>query len=189
MWDFTGANALLPWQRRPAVSRLKDSLLPGMSQGSPLHRSPHAPKEGISSLDQNHIQLNPHTPPPHKKSPTEGEEEGRLRRWCGRHTVISPFMALLISSQEATINIELLPCCSLQVGTHLSHPWPGWGERGAVHAFIIKVSWDALQHLEVWKQAFLREYAGIAPARKPAPLPADDLGDGAGVGVGRSRIR
>lgn len=40
-WDFTGANALLPWQRRPAVSLLKDPLLPRMSQGSPLHRSPH----------------------------------------------------------------------------------------------------------------------------------------------------
>lgn len=47
------------------------------------------------------------------------------------------------------------------------------GSTGEAHAFIIKVSWDALQHLEVLKQALLREYVGIAHARKLATLPAD----------------
>lgn len=66
-----------------------------------------------------------------------------------------------------------------------SHPRPcglyigggGWwcigGSTGEAHAFIIKVSWDALQHLEVLKRALLREYVGIAHARKLATLPAD----------------
>lgn len=58
-----------------------------------------------------------------------------------------------------------------------------WGDRvgastGEAHAFIIKVSWDALQHLEVLKRALLREYVGIAHARKLALLPADDLRNG-----------
>lgn len=54
------------------------------------------------------------------------------------------------------------------------------------HAFIIKVSWDALQHLEVLKRALLREYVGIARTRKLAPLPADDVrGRGGGGGCGR----
>lgn len=39
------------------------------------------------------------------------------------------------------------------------------------HAFIIQVSWDALEHLEVLKQALLREYVGIAPTCKLAMLP------------------
>ena len=47
------------------------------------------------------------------------------------------------------------------------------GSTGEAHAFIIKVSWDALQHLEVLKRALLREYVGIAHARKLATLPAD----------------
>lgn len=74
-----------------------------------------------------------------------------------------------------------------------SHPWPWcivyrrwgrWGGRstGEAHAFIIKVSWDALQHLEVLKRALLREYVGIAHTRKLASLPADD---GGGWGGGR----
>lgn len=46
---------------------------------------------------------------------------------------------------------------------------------GEAHAFIIKVSWDALQHLEVLKRALLREYVGIARTRKLAALPADDV--------------
>lgn len=104
-------------------------------------------------------------------------------------TVISPFMALLISSQDATINIELLRwlllCCSLQVRP-LAPPGPplpdlfdciwgigrGGGSTGEAHAFIIKVSWDALRHLEVLKRALLRVYVGIAQPRKLAPLPA-----------------
>ena len=49
----------------------------------------------------------------------------------------------------------------------------GWRSTGEAHAFIIKVSWDALQHLEVLKRALLREYVGIAHARKLATLPAD----------------
>lgn len=115
--------------------------------------------------------------------------------WGPRHTVISPFIALLISSQDATINIELLwcllLCCSPQVRTLAHTPglvdciyryggWGGWGwvdrvggSTGEAHAFIIKVSWDALQHLEVLKRALLREYVGIAHARKLATLPAD----------------
>lgn len=112
-----------------------------------------------------------------------------------RHTVISPFIALLISSQDATINIEsqwwLLLCCSLQVRTQAHTPGLGvlyiggggrWGGRstGEAHAFIIKVSWDALQHLEVLKRALLREYVGIAHTRKLAPLPADDVRRGGG---------
>lgn len=48
---------------------------------------------------------------------------------------------------------------------------------GEAHAFIIKVSWDALQHLEVLKRALLREYVGIARTRKLAALPADDVGE------------
>lgn len=125
-----------------------------------------------------------------------------------RHTVISPFIALLISSQDATINIEsqrwLRLCFSLQVGA-LAHT-PGLGvlyiggggeEAGQggrstreAHAFIIKVSWDALQHLEVLKRALLREYVGIAHTRKLAPLPADDVrgrGGGGGGGCGREK--
>ena len=52
----------------------------------------------------------------------------------------------------------------------------GGGEREAQgrcrrHAFIIKVSWDALQHLEVLKRTLLREYVGIAHARKLTTLP------------------
>lgn len=99
-------------------------------------------------------------------------------------TVISPFMALLISSQDATINIELLRwlllCCSLQVRplAHASRPcrlymgdWRGWRKHGEPHAFIIKVSWEALRHLEVLKRALLRVYVGIAQARKLALLP------------------
>lgn len=39
---------------------------------------------------------------------------------------------------------------------------PARGSTGEAHAFIIKVRWDALQHLEVLKWAFLRDYAGIA---------------------------
>lgn len=46
---------------------------------------------------------------------------------------------------------------------------------GEAHAFIIKVSWDALQHLEVLKRALRREYVGIARTRKLAALPADDV--------------
>lgn len=42
---------------------------------------------------------------------------------------------------------------------------------GEAHAFIIKVSWDALQHLEVLKRALLREYVGIARARKLGAAP------------------
>lgn len=51
----------------------------------------------------------------------------------------------------------------------------GGGGGGALeaHAFIIKVSWEALQHLEVLKRALLREYVGIAHARKLATLPTD----------------
>jgi len=45
--------------------------------------------------------------------------------------------------------------------------------QGEAHAFIIKVSWDALQHLEVLKRALLGEYVGIAHARKLATLPAE----------------
>lgn len=57
-----------------------------------------------------------------------------------RHTVISPFIALLISSQDATINIEsqrwLRPCFSLQVGALAHTPglgvlYIGGGEGGA----------------------------------------------------------
>lgn len=100
--------------------------------------------------------------------------------------MISPFIALLISSQDVTINIELLwwllLCCSLQVRTLAHTPglvdciWGGGGGTGSTgeaHAFIIKVSWDALQHLEVLKRALLREYVGIAYARKLATLPTD----------------
>lgn len=67
-----------------------------------------------------------------------------------------------------------------------------WGEggesgkgTGEAHAFIIKVSWDALQHLEVLKRALLREYVGIARTRKLATLPADDVGESGEVEGGR----
>lgn len=56
----------------------------------------------------------------------------------------------------------------------------GGGNTGEAHAFIIKVSWDALQHLEVLKWALLREYVGIAHARKLATLPADVRNRGTG---------
>lgn len=49
----------------------------------------------------------------------------------------------------------------------------GRGGTGEAHAFIIKVSWDALQHLEVLKRVLLWEYVGIANACKLATLPAD----------------
>lgn len=60
----------------------------------------------------------------------------------------------------------------------------GGGSTGEAHAFIIKVSWDALQHLEVLKRALLREYVGIAHARKLATLPTD-VRHGGGWGVWR----
>lgn len=99
--------------------------------------------------------------------------------------MISPFIAVLISSQDATINIEPVGlCCSLQVSTQAHTPLALWmcvcvcmeGCAGALctgeaHAFIIKVSWDALQHLEVLKRALLREYVGIARARKLGAAP------------------
>lgn len=80
-----------------------------------------------------------------------------------------------------------------------SHPWPrcivyrrrgGQGGRSTreAHAFIIKVSWDALQHLEVLKRALLREYVGIAHTRKLAPLPADDVRRRGGAG-GCGRVK
>lgn len=70
--------------------------------------------------------------------------------------------------------------------------WRGGRQGGRstreAHAFIIKVSWDALQHLEVLKRALLREYVGIAHTRKLAPLPADDVrGRGGGGGCGREK--
>lgn len=87
---------------------------------------------------------------------------------CGDpDTVISPFIALLISSQDATINIELpskLPLFSAPQVRPLAHTpslenciWGGENRRstGEAHAFIIKVSWDALQHLEVLKRVLL----------------------------------
>lgn len=57
----------------------------------------------------------------------------------------------------------------------------GGGERGSAklrHAFIIKVSWDALQHSEVLKQLLLGEYVGIAYACKLATLPHQGGGGG-----------
>lgn len=119
--------------------------------------------------------------------------------------MISPFTALLISSQDATINIEppprpLRPCVfTLQVGAAAHTSWPrcivhlrrrgeggeNGGGTGEAHAFIIKVSWDALQHLEVLKRALLREYVGIAHTRKLAALPADDVRECGEVGGGR----
>lgn len=81
-----------------------------------------------------------------------------------------------------------------------SHPQPalwisytgekvGGGSTGEAHAFIIKVSWDALQHLEVLKQALLREHVGIAHARKLATLPADVRNRGRGRKEGKRGIR
>lgn len=54
-------------------------------------------------------------------------------------TVISPFLVLLISSQDAAINIERVP----------EELAAGIRELGVCErcAFIIKVSWDALKHL------------------------------------------
>lgn len=54
-------------------------------------------------------------------------------------TVISPFLVLLISSQDAAINIERVPE-ELAAGTQAL----GVCE---LCVFIIKVSWDALKHL------------------------------------------
>lgn len=53
--------------------------------------------------------------------------------------MISPFLVLLISSQDAAINIERVPeqlAAGIQALGVCEHC-----------AFIIKVSWDALKHL------------------------------------------
>lgn len=123
-WAFTGTNALLPWQHTPALSRLKDPLLLQMSQGSHSTVYPTLPRRASHPWIKTSYYW-PfsclHLPPnPHINRSQWGRGVG------GRHTVISPFIALLISSQDATINIELqwwlLLCCSLQVRTQAHTP-------------------------------------------------------------------